>query len=142
MSQLSTNTTLTDKAITEKKGSENKSAGKIIVLDNLDSFTYNLVDEFQCLGFDPIVYRNTLSADFILAQIEKLTKASNEQVLIVLSPGPSSPSHAGCLMELIEKTIGHFPILGICLGLQILFESSESHKFDLKKFEAGHFKIR
>ena len=100
----------------------NKAACKIVVLDNLDSFTYNLVDEFQCLGFDPVVYRNTLSADFILAKITELTENSNEQILIVLSPGPGDPSHAGCLMALIEKTVGRYPILGICLGHQALIQ--------------------
>lgn len=99
-----------------------KAPCKIIVLDNLDSFTYNLVDEFQCLGFDPVIYRNTLSADFILAQIAELTEKSNEQILLVLSPGPGDPSHAGCLMELIEKTVGRYPILGICLGHQALIQ--------------------
>ncbi|XQW83701.1 aminodeoxychorismate/anthranilate synthase component II [Thalassotalea piscium] len=91
---------------------------KIFMLDNLDSFTYNLVDEFQCLGFDPVIYRNTLSADFILAQIEQCT----DPVLIVLSPGPGEPSKAGCLMELIAQTAGKYPILGICLGHQALIE--------------------
>jgi len=91
---------------------------KIFMLDNLDSFTYNLVDEFQCLGFDPIIYRNTISADYILEQID-LCQAP---VLIVLSPGPGEPSKAGCLMELIAKTVGKYPILGICLGHQALIE--------------------
>lgn len=91
---------------------------KIFMLDNLDSFTYNLVDEFQCLGFEPMIYRNTLSADFIFKQIESCT----EQVLIVLSPGPGEPSKAGCLMELISKCAGKYPILGICLGHQALVE--------------------
>ena len=90
----------------------------IVMLDNLDSFTYNLVDEFQCLGFDPIVYRNTLSADFILDKISKI----KGQVLLVLSPGPGDPTHAGCLMKLIEKTAGKYPILGICLGHQALIQ--------------------
>ncbi len=88
------------------------------MLDNLDSFTYNLVDEFQCLGYEPIIYRNTVSADFILEQIEQCTCP----VLIVLSPGPGAPTNAGCLMELIAKTAGRYPILGICLGHQALIE--------------------
>jgi len=102
----------------------NKTATKckIVVLDNLDSFTYNLVDEFQCLGFDPVVYRNTLSAEFIVEQIEKLNENCDEQVLIVLSPGPGDPSHAGCLMALIDKIICRYPILGICLGHQALIQ--------------------
>lgn len=91
---------------------------KIFMLDNLDSFTYNLVDEFQCLGFEPIIYRNTISADYIVEQIQ----ACEEAVLIVLSPGPGEPSKAGCLMDLIGKTAGKYPILGICLGHQALIE--------------------
>lgn len=96
--------------------------GKIVMLDNLDSFTYNLVDEFNSLGFEPIVYRNTLSADFILAQISAIEASSGQRVLLVLSPGPGDPSHAGCLMELIEKSVGKTPILGICLGHQALIQ--------------------
>ena len=91
---------------------------KIFMLDNLDSFTYNLVDEFQVLGFEPIIYRNTISADYILAQMA----ACEEPVLLVLSPGPGEPKNAGCLMELINKAVGHYPILGICLGHQALIE--------------------
>ncbi len=95
-----------------------KQQTKIFMLDNLDSFTYNLVDEFQVLGFEPIIYRNTISADFIIEQIQ----ACQDPVLLVLSPGPGSPSQAGCLMELIAKTAGKYPILGICLGHQALIE--------------------
>jgi len=94
---------------------------QLFMLDNLDSFTYNLVDEFQCLGFDPIVYRNTLSAEFIFKQMTH-AKAQGKQVLLVLSPGPGEPSKAGCLMALIAKCAGHFPMLGICLGHQALIE--------------------
>lgn len=88
------------------------------MLDNVDSFTYNLVDEFHVLGFEPVIYRNTLPADFILAQMEACT----DQVLLVLSPGPGSPKNAGCLMELLDKAVGKYPILGICLGHQALIE--------------------
>ncbi|MDG1753012.1 MAG: anthranilate synthase component II, partial [Thalassotalea sp.] len=76
------------------------------MLDNLDSFTYNLVDEFQCLGYEPTIYRNTISADYIIEQIE----ACSSPVLLVLSPGPGEPSNAGCLMALIKKTAGKYPI--------------------------------
>lgn len=95
-----------------------KNKTKIFMLDNLDSFTYNLVDEFYNLGFEPVIYRNTLSADFILSQIE----AYDGDVLVVLSPGPGTPTAAGCLMELISKTAGKYPILGICLGQQALVQ--------------------
>ena len=96
----------------------NNAKPKIFMLDNLDSFTYNLVDEFYSLGFELVIYRNTLSADFIFSQIE----AYQGDVLIVLSPGPGNPTDAGCLMELINKTAGKHPILGICLGHQALVQ--------------------
>lgn len=88
------------------------------MLDNLDSFTYNLVDEFYNLGFELVIYRNTLSADFIYQQIE----AHQGDVLIVLSPGPGNPSEAGCLMALLEKNASKYPVLGICLGHQALVQ--------------------
>ena len=95
---------------------------KLFMLDNLDSFTYNLVDEFQCLGFEPSVYRNTLSADFIFEKMLAHTEETSEPVLLVLSPGPGEPSKAGCLMALIQKCAGRIPMLGICLGHQALIE--------------------
>lgn len=95
-----------------------KRTTKLFMLDNLDSFTYNLVDEFYGLGFEPVIYRNTLSADFILAQMDQY----KDDALLVLSPGPGNPTEAGCLMELIEKAAGKYPILGICLGHQALVQ--------------------
>ena len=97
----------------------NTSTTELFMLDNLDSFTYNLVDEFQLLGFAPIIYRNTLTADFIFAKMQHSAE-QGKQVLLVLSPGPGEPSKAGCLMALIEKCVGKFPMLGICLGHQAL----------------------
>ena len=103
--------------------SSNSTLPKIVMLDNLDSFTYNLVDEFKCLGYQPTIYRNTLPADFIIEKIEQtLAQADSNGVILVLSPGPGEPSNAGCLMELIEKSVGRFPILGICLGHQALIQ--------------------
>lgn len=95
---------------------------KLFMLDNLDSFTYNLVDEFQCLGFEPSVYRNTLSADFIFEKMLEHTQKTAEPVLLVLSPGPGEPQKAGCLMALIKKCAGRIPMMGICLGHQALIE--------------------
>jgi anthranilate synthase component II len=103
--------------VSHQENNDNESV-KIFMLDNLDSFTYNLVDEFQCLGFEPTIYRNTLSADFIFEQMKNCT----DRVLLVLSPGPGEPNKAGCLMELIAKCAGKYPILGICLGHQALIE--------------------
>ena len=94
----------------------------IVMLDNLDSFTYNLVDEFRCLGYQLTIYRNTLSADFILETLRKKQNENPAGVILVLSPGPGTPKNAGCLMELIKHSVGQFPIFGICLGHQALIE--------------------
>ncbi|WP_025820205.1 aminodeoxychorismate/anthranilate synthase component II [Shewanella marina] len=91
---------------------------KLYLLDNIDSFTYNLVDQFRCLGFEVIIYRNTLSADYIASRL----LAESEPCLLVLSPGPGAPSQAGCMPELIKLLIGKVPMLGICLGHQALIE--------------------
>ncbi len=95
---------------------------KLFMLDNLDSFTYNLVDEFKCLNFDPTVYRNTLSADFIFNKMLEHTTKTDEKVILVLSPGPGEPKNSGCLMALIKLCAGKIPMLGICLGHQALIE--------------------
>lgn len=99
-----------------------KKVTKLFMLDNLDSFTYNLVDEFHCLGFEASVYRNTLSADFIFEKMLEHTNNTGEPVMLVLSPGPGTPKNAGCLMALIAKCAGRIPMLGICLGHQALIE--------------------
>jgi anthranilate synthase component 2 len=99
-----------------------KQNTKLFMLDNLDSFTYNLVDEFQCLGFEPTVYRNTLSSDFIFNTMLEHTNKTGEKVILVLSPGPGEPKNAGCLMSLIKLCAGKIPMLGICLGQQALIE--------------------
>ena len=95
---------------------------EIVMLDNLDSFTYNLVDEFRCLGYQLTIYRNTLSADFIFAKLQEKQQSNSVGVILVLSPGPGDPSHAGCLMPLLKRCAGQFPILGICLGHQALIQ--------------------
>ena len=83
----------------------------IVLLDNQDSFVYNLVDALA--GYDTVVYRNTVSADTVL---------DGDPELIVLSPGPGYPADAGCMMEVIARAQGRIPILGICLGYQALIE--------------------
>ncbi|MEL0632450.1 aminodeoxychorismate/anthranilate synthase component II [Pseudoalteromonas carrageenovora] len=92
---------------------------KIYFLDNFDSFSYNLVDELTMLGCELVVYRNNISADVIFNKMRQ----EPGQVLLVLSPGPGTPTDAGCLMELIELAKGQFPMLGICLGQQALTQS-------------------
>lgn len=83
----------------------------LVLLDNQDSFVYNLVDALA--GFDAKVFRNTVSVDAVLEA---------DPDVIVLSPGPGYPGDAGCMMELIERVQGRIPILGICLGYQALIE--------------------
>ncbi|MGS0496676.1 aminodeoxychorismate/anthranilate synthase component II [Pseudoalteromonas mariniglutinosa] len=92
---------------------------KIYFLDNFDSFSYNLVDELSMLGSDLVVYRNNIDAQVIFDKMCGETKP----VILVLSPGPGTPSAAGCLMALIELCKGRFPMLGICLGQQALTQS-------------------
>ena len=90
----------------------------IYLLDNIDSFTYNLVDEFAQLGYGVKLYRNTVPADYIYRQMQSETEA----VLLVLSPGPGSPSQAGSMPALLKLCDTTFPVLGICLGHQAIVE--------------------
>ena len=83
----------------------------ILVLDNFDSFTYNLVDYFKQLGIVCKVFRNNAS----LYEIKKFNYDA-----IVLSPGPGRPENSGSLMEVIDEYHSKLPILGICLGHQAL----------------------
>jgi len=84
----------------------------LLMIDNYDSFTYNLVQYFGELGADVRVYRNDA---LTLEQIA----AWNPQ-RIVLSPGPCTPSEAGICVPLIERFGGKIPILGVCLGHQAI----------------------
>ncbi len=90
----------------------------IFLLDNFDSFTYNLVDQFRSLGHKVYVYRNSVSADSIIAKMKECA----EKPILILSPGPGTPKEAGCLLELIGKCVGKFPMIGICLGHQAICE--------------------
>jgi anthranilate synthase component 2 len=91
---------------------------KLYLLDNFDSFTYNLVDQFRSLGYEVVIYRNDVDAKFIA---DKLLNEKNKAAL-VLSPGPGAPHEAGCLMELVGLLAGKVPMLGICLGHQAMIE--------------------
>ena len=93
----------------------------IVLLDNVDSFTYNLVDELRTLGYELIIYRNYIDAQTIYDHMVSL--AQSHDVMLMLSPGPGNPTQAGCMMTLLEKVTGQFPVLGICLGHQAIVES-------------------
>lgn len=90
----------------------------ILFLDNIDSFTYNLVDQLRYSGHQVTIYRNTLPAQVI---IDKLSQLDNP--ILFLSPGPGTPSQAGCMPELLKRLKGQLPIIGICLGHQAIVES-------------------
>jgi anthranilate synthase component 2 len=92
---------------------------KVVFVDNFDSFTFNLVDEFARRGCDVEVWRHDVSADHVLARAE----AGNGPRLIVLSPGPGAPSRAGCCVEVCRRAAGRTPLLGVCLGHQALVEA-------------------
>lgn len=90
---------------------------EIFLLDNFDSFTYNLVDQFRSMGMNVHVYRNSVPA----CEIKQHLDEANDPIL-VLSPGPGTPSEAGCMIELIGICRGKYPIVGICLGHQAICE--------------------
>ena len=83
---------------------------KLLMIDNYDSFTYNLVQYFGELGAEVLVHRND---EISLAEIETL-KPSH----LVVSPGPCSPAEAGTSVAAIQYFAGKLPILGVCLGHQ------------------------
>lgn len=85
---------------------------KILMLDNYDSFTFNIVQYLEELGAEVITYRND---DISLTQIESLAPSH-----IVISPGPCTPNEAGLSMEVIRHFAGRLPILGVCLGHQAI----------------------
>jgi anthranilate synthase component II len=91
----------------------------ILFIDNFDSFTYNLVDEFRKRGADVRVWRNNVTARDALAEIVDLTPPR----LIVLSPGPSTPAEAGCCIDLVRLAAGKVPLFGVCLGHQAIVEA-------------------
>ena len=82
----------------------------VLMIDNYDSFTYNLVQYLGELGCEVQTFRN----DQVTVDEVAALKPSH----IVLSPGPCTPNEAGICLELIERLAGRFPILGVCLGHQ------------------------
>lgn len=84
----------------------------ILMIDNYDSFTYNLIQYLSTLGEEVLVYRNDCIS---LEEIEEMNPE-----MIVLSPGPCTPNEAGICIDIVHRFKGKIPILGICLGHQTI----------------------
>ncbi|WP_214743115.1 MULTISPECIES: aminodeoxychorismate/anthranilate synthase component II [unclassified Exiguobacterium] len=87
----------------------------IVLIDNYDSFTYNLVQYFGELGEELVVYRND---EITIQEIEALAPS-----YLVISPGPCTPNEAGISIEAIQTFAGRIPILGVCLGHQAIAQA-------------------
>ncbi len=87
----------------------------LLMIDNYDSFTYNLVQYFAELGAEVVVHRNDAIS---VADIESLKPEK-----IVLSPGPCTPNEAGISLEVIHRFAGQIPLLGVCLGHQSIAQA-------------------
>ena len=85
---------------------------RVLVIDNFDSFTYNLVQAFRALGAAVDVYRNT---EISVAQVNDLAPTH-----LVISPGPGHPASAGISIDMIRHFAGRVPVLGVCLGHQAI----------------------
>ena len=102
---------------------------KILLIDNYDSFTYNLYHYFSSLKCNVDVYRN----DKI--KIEKIKKKKYQK--IVISPGPGNPKQAGSCLKIVKYFYKTIPILGVCLGHQIIGEAFGSKIIVAKKLMHG-----
>jgi anthranilate synthase/aminodeoxychorismate synthase-like glutamine amidotransferase len=89
-------------------------SGNVLLIDNLDSFTFNLVEALQRLGSTVRVLRSSVPARTALAQAEEMGAT------LLLSPGPGTPEQAGCCLELVALAKGRVPLAGICLGHQAI----------------------
>ncbi len=85
---------------------------RVLLVDNYDSFVYNLVQELGELGADPVVYRNDA------VDVAGIRRERPEAVII--SPGPGRPDDAGVSLQVVRELAGELPILGVCLGHQCI----------------------
>jgi anthranilate synthase/indole-3-glycerol phosphate synthase/phosphoribosylanthranilate isomerase len=86
-----------------------------LMIDNYDSFTYNLVQYLEELGADVVTIRNDA---ITVKEIEEVLQPKR----IIISPGPGNPKEAGVSMDVIRAFGGKIPIFGVCLGLQCIYE--------------------
>ncbi len=98
-----------------------------LIIDNYDSFTFNLAHYFEALGCDVVVHRVDDSWEENWQDFDAL----------VLSPGPGLPSESPALMQWIDRCFGKIPILGVCLGLQALVEYKGGKLFNLSEVKHG-----
>ncbi len=84
----------------------------MLIVDNYDSFTYNIVEYFKILGVNPVVVKND---ELSLAELKKRKFSS-----LLISPGWGNPSNSGVSMDLIDYCKDRLPILGVCLGMQCI----------------------
>jgi anthranilate synthase/aminodeoxychorismate synthase-like glutamine amidotransferase len=84
---------------------------KLLLVDNYDSFVYNLAQAFGSLGAEPVVVRNDASLDDLVAEAPDA---------VVISPGPGTPAEAGVSMDAVKAFAGRVPVLGVCLGHQCI----------------------
>lgn len=103
------------------------SGERVVIIDNYDSFTYNLAHLVKQLGAKVEVFLND---QFTLNQLERFTK-------IILSPGPGIPEEAGLLMDVIRTYAGRKPMLGVCLGHQAIAEVFGGKLVNLKEVYHG-----
>lgn len=89
---------------------------RVLLIDNFDSFSFNLVDEFSRRGAAVEVYRNDIG-------VEEAVGLASERDLVVLSPGPGTPRETGCCLELVRTVSAQVPVFGICLGHQTIVEA-------------------
>ncbi|WP_343190509.1 aminodeoxychorismate/anthranilate synthase component II (plasmid) [Buchnera aphidicola (Mollitrichosiphum nigrofasciatum)] len=89
----------------------------ILLIDNVDSFTYNLVEQLRINNNNVYIYRNTISIQTIIHKIQNILYP-----ILMFSPGPGDPKNAGCMPKLLKYCKGKIPIIGICLGHQAIVE--------------------
>ena len=89
----------------------------ILFLDNFDSFTYNLVDQFRVLGHNVKIYRNDTNLEQVVQEA-----LNTPDTILALSPGPGTPAEAGILLPLIERLKNDVPISGFAWAIKRLFK--------------------
>lgn len=107
---------------------------KVLLIDNYDSFTYNIVQFLLCLGVKPIVIKND---QYEVDEILKITMSH-----LIISPGPGSPRESGVCSPLLERLyLSKLPILGVCLGHQIISEFFGGKVVHAKEIQHGKISV-